>query len=38
MAHPPPSDALPGTMLQVSAREVGADAGVVALPFYRRRG
>ncbi len=37
MAYVPPSDALPGTMLQVVVRETGVDAEVVPLPFYRRR-
>ena len=36
MAWAPPSEALPGTMLEVVIRDAAVPAEVVALPFYRR--
>jgi aminomethyltransferase len=36
MAYVPPSDAAPGTMLEVVIRDAAVPAEVVPLPFYRR--
>jgi aminomethyltransferase len=36
MAYVPPSEATPGTMLEVVIRDAAVPAEVVALPFYRR--
>ncbi|CAN5639869.1 glycine cleavage system aminomethyltransferase GcvT [soil metagenome] len=36
MAYVPPSEAAPGTMLDVAVRETAVPAEVAALPFYRR--
>jgi aminomethyltransferase len=38
MAYVPPSEAVPGTMLEVAVRETAVPCEVVALPFYRRPG
>ena len=36
MAYVPPSDRIPGTMLEVAIRDAAVAAEVVPLPFYRR--
>jgi aminomethyltransferase len=36
MGYVPPSEATPGTMLEVVIREAAVPAEVVPLPFYRR--